>query len=178
MTSPGPAICCTAGDDGVVRCRVLGSTPAGGEPGVPHGDWQVAMRPGKRRKLEPGSDEAVAEKEKASVRAKVEQPFLKVKRIFDYGKVPYRGLAKNTRRLALLLGLGQPDDSGGSTGGLTWRPAGPNQASRPFQAPAIPAEAKSAATDTRQQGHKAGHNLKSWPFEPNTGRTWSCSEHS
>ena len=33
-------------------------------------DWQVAMRPGKRRKLEPGSEEAVAEKEKASVRAK------------------------------------------------------------------------------------------------------------
>ena len=69
-------------------------------------DWQVAMRPGKRRKLELGSDEAVAEKEKASVRAKVEHPFLKVKRIFDYGKVRYRGLAKNTQRLALLLGLG------------------------------------------------------------------------
>ena len=31
-------------------------------------DWQVAMRPGKRRKLETGSDEAVAEK--PSVRAK------------------------------------------------------------------------------------------------------------
>ena len=43
-------------------------------------DWQVAMRPGLRRKLEPGSEEAVAEKEKASVRAKVEHPFLKVKR--------------------------------------------------------------------------------------------------
>ena len=69
-------------------------------------DWRVAMRPGKRRKLEPGSEEAVAEKEKASVRAKVEHPFLKVKRIFDYGKVRYRGLAKNTQRLALLLGLG------------------------------------------------------------------------
>ena len=68
-------------------------------------DWQVAMRPGKRRKLEPGSDEAVAEKEKASVRAKVEHPFLKVKRILDCGKVRYRGLAKNTQRLALLLGL-------------------------------------------------------------------------
>ena len=66
-------------------------------------DWQVAMRPGKRRKLEPGSEEAVAEKE--SVRAKVEHPFLKVKRIFGYGKVRYRGLAKNTQRLALLLGL-------------------------------------------------------------------------
>ena len=69
-------------------------------------EWRVAMRPGKRRKLEPGSEEAVAEKEKASVRAKVEHPFLKVKRIFDYGKVRYRGLAKNTQRLALLLGLG------------------------------------------------------------------------
>ena len=67
-------------------------------------DWQVAMRPGKRRKLEPGSEEA--ENEKASVRAKVEHPFLKVKRISDYGKVRYRGLAKNTQRLALLLGLG------------------------------------------------------------------------
>ena len=69
-------------------------------------DWRVAMRPGKRRKLESGSEEAVAEKEKASVRAKVEHPFLKVKRIFDYGKVRYRGLAKNTQRLALLLGFG------------------------------------------------------------------------
>ena len=66
----------------------------------------MAIRPGKRRKLEPGSEETVAEKEKASVRAKVEHPFLKVKRIFDYGKVRYRGLAKNTQRLALLLGLG------------------------------------------------------------------------
>ena len=64
-------------------------------------DWQVAMRPGKRRKLEPGSDEALAERLKASVRAKVEHPFLKVKRGFGYAKVRYRGLAKNTERLAL-----------------------------------------------------------------------------
>ena len=41
-------------------------------------DWQVAMRPGQRRRLEPGSDEALAEKVKASVRAKVEHPFLVV----------------------------------------------------------------------------------------------------
>ena len=33
-------------------------------------EWQVAMRPGQRRKLEPGSPEAVSEKRKASVRAK------------------------------------------------------------------------------------------------------------
>ena len=69
-------------------------------------DWQVAMRPGRRRKLEPGSDAVLEEKLKASVRAKVEHPFLKVKRHFGYWKVRYRGLAKNTQRLALLFGLG------------------------------------------------------------------------
>ena len=60
----------------------------------------------KRRKMEPGSDQAVAEREKASLRTKVEHPFLKVKRIFDCGNVRYRGLTKNTQRPALLLGLG------------------------------------------------------------------------
>ena len=68
-------------------------------------EWQVAMRPGRRRQLDPGSYEALAEKRKASVRAKVEHPFLYVKRHFGYAKVRYRGLAKNTQRLMLLLGL-------------------------------------------------------------------------
>ena len=36
----------------------------------------------------------------------MEHPFLRVKRGFGYAKVRYRGLAKNTERLALLLGLG------------------------------------------------------------------------
>ena len=44
----------------------------------------MAMRPGRRPTLEPGSGEALAEKVKASVRAKVEHPFLKVKRLFGY----------------------------------------------------------------------------------------------
>ena len=69
-------------------------------------EWQVAMRPGRRRKLDPESEEALAEKAKASVRAKVEHPFLRVKGLFGYGKVRYRGLMKNTQRLALLFGLG------------------------------------------------------------------------
>ena len=69
-------------------------------------EWQVAMRPGKRRKLDPESAAALAEKAKASVRAKVEHPFLRLKRLFGYGKVRYRGLMKNTQRLALLFGLG------------------------------------------------------------------------
>ena len=40
------------------------------------------------------------------MRAKVEHPFLRMKRVFGYWKVRYRGLAKNTQRLAMLLGLG------------------------------------------------------------------------
>ena len=68
-------------------------------------DWQVAMKPGQRRKLEPDGAAARREKVKASIRAKVEHPFLNVKGLFGYAKVRYRGLAKNRERLALLLGL-------------------------------------------------------------------------
>ena len=59
-------------------------------------EWQVALRPGQRRQLEPGSPEELAEKGKASL----EHPFLYV-RHFGYAKVR-RGLAKNTQRRALL----------------------------------------------------------------------------
>ena len=67
-------------------------------------DWQLAMEPGRRRRPDPDGAEA-AEKRKASVRAKVEHPFLYVKRHFGYAKVRYRGLAKNTQRIAMLLGF-------------------------------------------------------------------------
>ena len=52
-----------------------------------------------------GSNAALTEKRKASIRAKVEHPFLGEAGV-GYAKVRYRGLAKNTQRLALLLGLG------------------------------------------------------------------------
>ena len=68
-------------------------------------EWQVAMKPGQRRKLESGDPAAIRERVKASIRAKVEHPFLDVKRLWGYAKIRYRGLAKNTERLALLLGL-------------------------------------------------------------------------
>ena len=68
-------------------------------------DWQVALRPGQRRRLAPGSAAAQAEQRKASIRAKVEHPFLYVKRHFGYATVRYRGLAKNRNRLCLLFGL-------------------------------------------------------------------------
>ena len=68
-------------------------------------EWRVAMRPGRRRQLDADSEEARREKEKASIRAKAEHPFFYVKRMFGYGKVRYRGLHKNTQRIALLLGF-------------------------------------------------------------------------
>ena len=65
--------------------------------------WATAMRPGKRRLLDRSGPWEAAEKRKASLRAKVEHPFLYVKRHFGYDKVRYRGLEKNTQRIALLL---------------------------------------------------------------------------
>ena len=63
------------------------------------------MRPGRRRMLPPDSPLAQRERERASLRARVEHPFLYLKRRFGYDKVRYRGLAKNHQRLALLLGF-------------------------------------------------------------------------
>jgi IS5 family transposase len=70
--------------------------------------WQVAMRPGKRRALTEDGWGALlkkAEKLKASVRAKVEHPFRVIKRQFGHVKVRYRGLAKNTAQLVTLFAL-------------------------------------------------------------------------
>jgi len=71
--------------------------------------WHVAMRPGKRRKLNPFLEpDFVAErveKMKASIRAKVEHPFRVIKRQFGFTKVRYRGLAKNTAQIVTLFAL-------------------------------------------------------------------------
>jgi IS5 family transposase len=72
--------------------------------------WQVGMRPSKRRALrEAGTGWGAlleqAEKVKASVRTKVEHPFRVIKRQFGHTKVRYRGLAKNTAQLITLLVL-------------------------------------------------------------------------
>lgn len=72
-------------------------------------NWHIAMRPGKRRALQPQRelDRLLdkVEQLKASVRAKVEHPFRVVKQQFGYAKVRYRGLAKNTARLQMLFAL-------------------------------------------------------------------------
>jgi IS5 family transposase len=72
-------------------------------------DWQVAMRPGKRRALDKNSPWGKlldkAEQLKASVRAKVEHPFRVIKCQFGFTKVRYKGLAKNTAQLMTLFAL-------------------------------------------------------------------------
>ncbi len=71
--------------------------------------WHVAMRPGKRSKLNPFLwPDIVAErveKMKSSIRAKVEHPFRVIKRQFGFTKVRYRGLAKNTAQITTLFAL-------------------------------------------------------------------------
>ncbi|MBA2351058.1 MAG: transposase, partial [Burkholderiales bacterium] len=73
-------------------------------------DWQVAMRPGKRKLLNPflEHDDIALRREqfKASVRAKVEHPFRVLKRQFGFTKVRYRGLVKNTAQIVTLFALG------------------------------------------------------------------------
>lgn len=62
--------------------------------------WHIAMRPGKRRLLDPAKPIDVLterlERVKAGIRARVEHPFRVLKRQFGHVKVRYRGLTKNT----------------------------------------------------------------------------------
>ena len=71
--------------------------------------WHVAMRPGKRKALDKENEAHAklerAEKLKASIRAKVENPFRVVKRQFGFVRVRYRGLKKNTAQLVTLFAL-------------------------------------------------------------------------
>jgi transposase, IS5 family len=71
--------------------------------------WHVAMKPGKRKQLNPEFKWArlleQAEQLKASVRAKVEHPFHVIKNLFRHRKTRYKGLAKNEAQLFSLYGL-------------------------------------------------------------------------
>ena len=63
--------------------------------------WRVAPRKGMLKKL-PQTDREIASRQ-ASVRAKVEHPFLVVKRDFGFVKTRYRGIAKNLNHLFVLF---------------------------------------------------------------------------
>jgi IS5 family transposase len=63
--------------------------------------WRVAARKGRLAKM--AAPDRQIESRKASVRAKVEHPFLIVKRDFGFTKTRYRGLAKNLNHLHVLF---------------------------------------------------------------------------
>jgi IS5 family transposase len=63
--------------------------------------WRVAARKGVLKNMTE-HDRAI-ESRKASVRAKVEHPFLIVKRDFAFTKTRYRGIAKNLNHLHMLF---------------------------------------------------------------------------
>ncbi len=97
------------GEESVVFADA-GYQGAAKRPGARKGvRWQIAMRPGKRRQLDPTNahDQCIEQIEqlKASVRAKVEHAFRVVKRQFGHVKVRYRGLGKNTAQLHTLFAL-------------------------------------------------------------------------
>jgi IS5 family transposase len=63
--------------------------------------WRVAARKGQLKTM--ADPDRAAESRKASVRAKVEHPFLIVKRDFGFAKTRYRGIAKNLHHLHMLF---------------------------------------------------------------------------
>ncbi len=68
-------------------------------------DYRINRRVGSIPKASgdyPHSEKQI-ERRKSSIRAKVEHPFLIIKRFFGYSKTVYRGLAKNTHRLFVLF---------------------------------------------------------------------------
>lgn len=64
-------------------------------------EWRIAARKGVLKTMT-GHDRGV-ESRKASVRAKVEHPFLVVRRDFGFTKTRYRGIAKNLNHLHVLF---------------------------------------------------------------------------
>ena len=64
-------------------------------------EWRVAARKGVLKTM--AEPDRAAESRKAGVRAKVEHPFLIVKRDFGFTKTRYRGIAKNLNHLHVLF---------------------------------------------------------------------------
>lgn len=70
-------------------------------------DWRINRRRGTIRALPAGLCkywESEIERQKSSVRSKVEHPFRIIKGLFGYRKTAYRGIAKNLNRLFMLFG--------------------------------------------------------------------------
>ena len=72
-----------------------------GDGGLASVRWRVAARKGRLKTMHPA--DRAEQSRQASVRARVEHPFLIVKRDFGFAKTRYRGLAKNRHHLHMLF---------------------------------------------------------------------------
>ena len=113
-------------------------------------EWRVAMRPGRRRKLEPGSEEALTEKA-AAVRAGVvaslpeDEAAVRV----CQGALPWAGEEDGT--LGIAVRLRQPADGGGSTGGVVRPGTGQYGPYGPRRSPTVPPGAKGKCPNAGRQ---------------------------
>ena len=93
-------------DDEVVYCDA-GYQGAQKRPGIAaeehlsNIEWRIAARKGVLKTMT--DHDRAMESRKASVRAKVEHPFLIVKRDFGFAKTRYRGIGKNLHHLQMLF---------------------------------------------------------------------------
>jgi IS5 family transposase len=88
--------------------RLYGDSAYGGQKEVLHATAPKARdftnrRAYRNRPLT--DDDRLTNTRKSSVRAKVEHPFLRIKRLWGFAKVRYRGLAKNANRAFAMLAL-------------------------------------------------------------------------
>lgn len=74
-----------------------------GDPALAEVEWVVAEKPSRIKGMRGLAWEHSIESRKASVRSKVEHPFLVVKRQFGCARCRYRGLAKNASMLTVVF---------------------------------------------------------------------------
>ena len=118
-------------------------------------EWQVAMRPGKRRELDPESAEAMAEKHKASVRAKVEDPVPEGEADIWLLQGSLPGIGEEHGAAGAAFWTGQPADGGGSTDRLTWAQWAQTRtqaAGRAGQSPQGPRRSEPGGRNIRETG--------------------------
>lgn len=90
---------------GLVHTGVAKRPEVAGDDSISGIGWVVAEKPSRIKGMRGLAFEHGIERRKASVRAKVEHPFLIVKRTFGYARCRYRGIAKNASALTVLFAL-------------------------------------------------------------------------
>ena len=131
-------------------------------------EWRVAVRPGRRRKLEPGSEEALEEKAKASVRAKslpptaigggAPIPEAEADVRLRQGSLPRAGEEHGAAGAAVRAG--EPADGGGTVGSVTRVAAGQCRSQGRIKPATAQSGAKSEGLSADWQApHRSCHRL-------------------